>query len=49
MPRRADIVIGRVRESGLGPVLTSEDFGRAPLERIHTADFVDFLATAWDL
>jgi acetoin utilization deacetylase AcuC-like enzyme len=36
MPRRAEIVIGRVREVGLGEVLAPEAFGRAPLERVHT-------------
>ncbi len=48
MPRRADIVIGRVREVGLGEVLEPQDFGRAPLERVHKANFLDFLEGAWD-
>jgi acetoin utilization deacetylase AcuC-like enzyme len=47
MPRRAEIVIGRVREVGLGEVLAPEAFGRAPLERVHKKAFVDFLEGAW--
>ncbi|MDH3473508.1 MAG: histone deacetylase family protein [Rhodospirillales bacterium] len=48
MPRRADIVIGRVRETGLGEVLAPDAFGRAPIERVHKTNFVDFLEGAWD-
>jgi acetoin utilization deacetylase AcuC-like enzyme len=47
MPRRAEIVIARVRETGLGEVLTPESFGRAPIERVHKTAFVDFLEGAW--
>ena len=48
MPKRAEYIIGRVREVGLGEVLAPEDFGRAPLERVHSADFLGFLETAWE-
>jgi acetoin utilization deacetylase AcuC-like enzyme len=48
MPRRAEIVLARVREQKLGPVLPPRDFGRDPILRTHKADFVDFLATAWE-
>jgi len=48
MPRRAEYVIQRVREVKLGEVVGYEDFGRAPLERIHTGPFLRFLETAWD-
>ena len=34
-PLRAEIVIGRVREVGLGEVIGPEDFGVAPLARVH--------------
>ena len=47
MPRRAEIVIGRVREVGLGEVLAPETFGRTPVEAVHSKDFVDFLEGAW--
>ena len=48
MPRRADMILARVREVGLGPVEAPDDLGRAPIERVHTADFVAFLESAWD-
>jgi acetoin utilization deacetylase AcuC-like enzyme len=47
MPRRADMILARVREVGLGPVEPPDDLGRAPIERVHTADFVAFLEGAW--
>ncbi len=47
MPRRAEIVIDRVREVGLGEVLAPETFGRDPIERVHSKGFVDFLEGAW--
>ena len=47
MPRRAEIVIARVREVGLGEVLPPETFGRPPLERVHKKNFLDFLEGAW--
>ena len=48
MPRRAYLVRDRVVEVRLGDVIGPQSFGRAPLERVHTPDFVQFLATAWD-
>lgn len=48
MPKRAEYVIGRVREVGLGEVVGYRDFGRAPLARIHTEPFLRFLESAWD-
>ncbi len=47
MPRRAEIVISRVREVGLGEVLPPETFGRAPLDQVHKRNFLDFLEGAW--
>jgi acetoin utilization deacetylase AcuC-like enzyme len=49
MPARADIVLGRVREVGLGPVTEPEDFGFEPLRRVHDAGFLRFLEGCWDL
>lgn len=46
-PERADLVHARVREVGLGPTLPPQRFGRAPLERVHTPAFLDFLEGAW--
>jgi acetoin utilization deacetylase AcuC-like enzyme len=48
MPRRADYIIGRVREAKLGEVAPPRRFGKAPLARVHSADFIDFLAGAWE-
>ena len=47
-PARAEIVIARVREAGLGEVAGPKDFGRAPLRAIHPENFLHFLETAWD-
>lgn len=46
-PTRAEYVIDRVRETQLGPVSEPDDFGIDPIHAIHTADFVEFLQTAW--
>ena len=48
MPRRAFLVRDRVQEVGLGTIIPPEPFGRGPIERVHTPDFVEFLATAWE-
>lgn len=47
MPRRAEMILARVREVGLGDVVAPDVFGLAPVRRVHEAGFVDFLATAW--
>jgi acetoin utilization deacetylase AcuC-like enzyme len=47
MPRRAEIVLARVRSERLGPVVAPERFGRAPLEAVHRKPFLDFLEGAW--
>ena len=47
MPRRAEMVLARVREVGLGDVIAPETFGVDPVLRVHDAGFVDFLAMAW--
>jgi acetoin utilization deacetylase AcuC-like enzyme len=48
MPRRAQIVIDRVRTTRLGPVAPPEPFGLDPVLRVHDKGFVQFLQTAWD-
>ena len=47
MPRRAEMILARVREVKLGEVREPERFGEAPIRRVHGAGFVDFLAGAW--
>jgi acetoin utilization deacetylase AcuC-like enzyme len=46
-PSRAEYIIGRVREVGLGPVSDPDDFGMAPILAIHDEGFIDFLKVAW--
>lgn len=48
MPRRADIVLDRVRATQLGEVLAPQDFGLDPILKVHDRGLVDFLQTAWD-
>ena len=48
-PARAEMVLDRVKAVGLGEVIAPEDFGRAPLARVHSEAYLDFLARAWDL
>ncbi|MEX0759023.1 MAG: histone deacetylase family protein [Tistlia sp.] len=48
MPRRADLVLARTREQAIGEVIEPEDFGLAPILRVHEAGFVEFLKGAWD-
>lgn len=48
MPRRAFLIRDRVEAVGLGAIVPPDDLGRAPLERVHTPDFVRFLERAWD-
>ena len=46
-PSRAEIILGRVRDVGLGTVCDPDDFGMEAILRVHDAGFVDFLQTAW--
>ena len=48
MPRRAEIVIDRVRATKLGEVLAPQDFGLDPILRVHDSGFISFLQSAWD-
>lgn len=47
-PQRADHIVQRVRDRRLGEVLAPMDFGRAPIERIHSEAYLDFFQGAWD-
>ncbi len=46
-PERAEHILARVREVGLGPVVAPEAHGLGPVLRIHDAAFVTFLETCW--
>ena len=47
MPRRAELVLERVRAVGLGPVVGIGDYGLETIGKVHDAEFVTFLSTAW--
>lgn len=47
-PSRAEYIIDRVREVGLGQVSAPQDFGLDPILAIHDAGLVSFLQSAWD-
>ena len=46
-PVRAEHVLARVREVGLGEVVAPREFGIDALTRIHDAGFIRFLETCW--
>lgn len=46
-PVRAEHIVARVRETGLGPVIAPDAHGLAPVARIHDADYLRFLETCW--
>ena len=47
-PERAELIIARVREVGLGEVLAPAEHGLEPLRRVHDERFLQFLAGAWE-
>jgi len=46
-PRRAEIVLARVRETGLGEILPPDDLGLAAARRIHDAGLLEFIETTY--
>jgi acetoin utilization deacetylase AcuC-like enzyme len=46
-PRRAAVVLDRVHEARLGPVIAPETCSLDAVLRVHDRGFVDFLANAW--
>ncbi|WP_281982472.1 histone deacetylase family protein [Thalassorhabdomicrobium marinisediminis] len=47
-PRRAEIILERIMETGLGEVVAPEDFGLDPVLAVHDEGFVEFLRTCAD-
>lgn len=47
-PSRADYVIGRVRDVGLGEILAPDEHDLGAAGRVHRADYLAFLPTVWD-
>ena len=46
-PARVDNILSEVRTRGLGDVIAPERHGMAPLQRIHTEDYLTFLTECW--
>ncbi|MEB3210779.1 MAG: histone deacetylase family protein [Leptolyngbyaceae bacterium] len=47
MPKRAFLVHDAIKNAQMGSVLEPDDFGLAPILRVHDAGYVHFLQTAW--
>ena len=47
-PERAEIILARIRETGLGEVVGPAAHGLDPVRRIHDGAYLDFLSTAWE-
>jgi acetoin utilization deacetylase AcuC-like enzyme len=47
-PERAQMVLERVQAQRLGRVIAPTSFGTTPLFRVHDAEYVEFLAHAWN-
>ena len=47
-PSRADMVLNHIKVVGLGEVIEPNDYGIAPLIRVHTKNYIDFLSTFWE-
>lgn len=46
-PSRVETILSRFRERHLGAVIAPEEFGLAPIQRVHDASYIGFLETAW--
>src|ERR1700734_281879 len=48
IPERVERVKARIEARKLGPILAPDEFGDAPIARVHDAQFVQFLSGAYD-
>jgi acetoin utilization deacetylase AcuC-like enzyme len=48
-PERAEMIRAAVEARGFGPLLAPTAHGLDPVRRVHHADYIAFLETAWDL
>jgi acetoin utilization deacetylase AcuC-like enzyme len=48
-PTRAELILTAVRDANLGQVLPPKDFGLAPIQAIHSDDYLDYLQHAYAL
>ncbi|MEM0989565.1 MAG: histone deacetylase family protein [Pseudomonadota bacterium] len=46
-PTRAEHILARVRAQNLGEVVEPKPHGIGPVHAVHSADFIEFLATCW--
>ena len=48
-PRRAIVLHDALVAAGIGPSIAPEDFGLEPILAVHSADYMDFLRTIYDV
>ncbi|MEM7676485.1 MAG: histone deacetylase family protein [Myxococcota bacterium] len=46
-PARADLIVMEIQRRQLGPIEAPVSHGLAPIARIHSTDYLDFLASCW--
>ena len=46
-PERAQYVLDQVKSTQLGDIIAPQHFGHEPVLRVHDAEYVQFLSTAW--
>jgi len=47
IPSRAEFVLKAIRDKKLGEIIAPEDFGLAPLQKVHDAGYLEFLEEFW--
>ncbi len=47
IPERAELILGALHEAGIGTVTPPADFGREPLRRVHTDEYLDYLENGY--
>jgi acetoin utilization deacetylase AcuC-like enzyme len=47
MPSRAEMILGRLKDTGFGEILAPERFGDEAIHAVHAKDYVRFLESAW--
>ena len=47
-PSRAEYIVNRIKEVGLGEIIEPKDFGFDTIHKIHDRGYVDFMQVAWD-
>ncbi len=48
VPARIETIRRRIEEVGLGDILVAREYGLGPVLRVHSSDYLEFLATAFD-